>query len=118
MENTKKTKLMIIENYIDWFTTDDFERQVMKENARLYVEEDWVDEIAQSKEPTVNAQFDEEDMWINCPHCDNTEQQPVDQQRHHLQSLVLLDWESEKISKHQCLSCDGLFKVNWESYES
>ena len=66
-----------------------------------------------TKEPTVNAHFDEEDMWINCPHCDNAEQQPMDQQRHHLQSLVLLDWESEEISKHQCLSCDGLFKVNW-----
>ena len=66
-----------------------------------------------SKEPTVNTHFDEEDMWINCPHCDNAEQQPMDQQRHHLQSLVLLDWESEEISKHQCLSCDGLFKVNW-----
>jgi hypothetical protein len=89
-----------------------------------YVEGDDIDNAVKliketiNKEPTVNAQFDEEDMWINCPHCDNTEQQPVDQQRHHLQSLVLLDWESEKISKHQCLSCDGLFKVNWESYES
>ncbi len=48
MENTKEIKLMIIENYIDWFTTDEDEREQMKENAKLYVEEDWVDEIAQS----------------------------------------------------------------------
>ena len=50
MKNTKEIKLMIIENYIDWFTTDEEEREQMKENAELYVEEDWVDEIAQSDE--------------------------------------------------------------------
>ena len=50
MKNTKEIKLMIIENYIDWFTTDQDEREQMKENAKLYVEEDWVDEIAQSDE--------------------------------------------------------------------
>lgn len=49
MENTKEIKLMIIENYIDWTTSDEEEREIMKENAKLYVEEDWVDEIAQSK---------------------------------------------------------------------
>ena len=48
MENTKEIKLMIIENYIDWTTSDEEEREIMKENAKLYVEEDWVDEIAQS----------------------------------------------------------------------
>ena len=50
MKNTKEIKLMIIENYIDWFTTNEDEREQMKENAELYVEEDWVDEIAQSDE--------------------------------------------------------------------
>ena len=39
---------MIIENYIDWLTTDEDEREEMKDNAKLYVDEDWVDEIAQS----------------------------------------------------------------------
>ena len=48
MEKTKEIKLMIIENYIDWFTTDDDERKRMKDNAKLYVEEDWVDEIKQA----------------------------------------------------------------------
>jgi hypothetical protein len=44
---TKEIKLMIIENYIDHFTSDENERYDMKNNADLYVEEDWVDEIAQ-----------------------------------------------------------------------
>ena len=48
MKNTKEIKLMIIENYIDWFTTDEDERKRMKDNANLYVEEDWVDEIKQA----------------------------------------------------------------------
>ena len=48
MEKTKEIKLMIIENYIDWLTTDEDEREEMKDNAKLYVDEDWVDEIAQS----------------------------------------------------------------------
>jgi hypothetical protein len=38
-------KSMIIENYIEWYTTDDQEREEMKEGALLYVEEDHVDEI-------------------------------------------------------------------------
>lgn len=50
MTNTKETKLMIIENFIDYYTTDEAERLVMKEEATSYVDEDWVDEIGQSKE--------------------------------------------------------------------
>ena len=45
---TKEIKLTIIENYIDWYTSDETEREHLKENARLYVDEDWVDEIEQS----------------------------------------------------------------------
>ena len=48
MKDTKEIKLMIIENYIDWFTTDEDERECMKNNAKLYVDEDWVDEIKQA----------------------------------------------------------------------
>jgi hypothetical protein len=48
MENTKEVKLMIIENFIDWYTTDETERQDMKSEAQTYVDEDWVDEIKQS----------------------------------------------------------------------
>lgn len=42
---SKEIKLMILENFIDHFSSDDEEREAMKEVARLYVEEDWVDEI-------------------------------------------------------------------------
>jgi len=43
--NNKDKKLMIIENYIEWYTTDDLEREQMKEGASCYVKEDHVDEI-------------------------------------------------------------------------
>jgi hypothetical protein len=48
LTKTQEIKLMIIENYIDNFTTNDDERDTMKANALMYVEEDHVDEIAQS----------------------------------------------------------------------
>lgn len=48
MKKTKETKLMIIENFIDYYTTDETEREGMKKEATIYVEEDWVDEIEQS----------------------------------------------------------------------
>ena len=47
---TKEIKLMIIENYIDYYTSDDAEREAMKENALMYVEEDFNDEIENYKQ--------------------------------------------------------------------
>jgi len=44
-KDVKDVKLMIIENFIDHYTTDDKERDEMKDDAKIYVEEDWVDEI-------------------------------------------------------------------------
>ena len=46
--DTKEIRLMIIENFIDHYTSDETEREAMKEEANTYVEEDWVDEITQS----------------------------------------------------------------------
>jgi len=43
-----EVKLQIIENFIDGYTTDEAEREEMKDHARTYVREDWVDEIAQA----------------------------------------------------------------------
>jgi hypothetical protein len=48
LTKTQKIKLMIIENFIDHYTTNDDERDAMKMEARTYVEEDHVDEIAQA----------------------------------------------------------------------
>lgn len=36
---------MIINNFIDHYTTDDNERDEMKDEAALYVDENWVDDI-------------------------------------------------------------------------
>jgi len=45
---TKDIKLMIIQNFIEYYTTDEDERMDMIGNAQTYVDEDWVDEIAQA----------------------------------------------------------------------
>ena len=38
-------KLMVLDNYIDYYTSNDLERNVMKENAYLYVLEDHCNEL-------------------------------------------------------------------------
>ena len=48
LTKTQEIKLMIIENFIDHYTTNDDERDSMKMEALTYVEEDHVDEIAQA----------------------------------------------------------------------
>lgn len=48
LTKTQEIKLMIIENFIEYYTTNDDERDAMKMEAHTYVEEDHVDEIAQS----------------------------------------------------------------------
>ena len=48
MIKTLQTKLDIIENFIDHFTSNDKERERMKATAYQYVDEDHVDEIAQA----------------------------------------------------------------------
>ena len=45
---TKDIKLMIIQNFIEYYTTDEDERMDMIGVAQNYVDEDWVDEVAQS----------------------------------------------------------------------
>lgn len=47
----KGVKLQIIENYIDWYTSNEAERKQLKENATVYVNEDHVDEIDGLIEP-------------------------------------------------------------------
>jgi hypothetical protein len=45
ISKAEKLKLMIIENYIDWFTSDDKERESMKQDAFSYVMEDHCNEL-------------------------------------------------------------------------
>ena len=49
LTETQQIKLMIIENYIDHYTSDDEERDAMKENALMYVQEDFNDEVQDYK---------------------------------------------------------------------
>ncbi len=51
MKKTLLTKLMIIENFIDHYTTNDVEREEMKDAAYQYVVEDHVDEVAEAFPP-------------------------------------------------------------------
>ncbi len=48
LTKTQDIKLMIIDNFIEYYTSNDEERDAMKEVALTYVEEDHVDEIAQA----------------------------------------------------------------------
>jgi len=59
---TQEIKLMIIENYIDWYTSDEIERFEMKANALTYIKEDHVDEIAQSQTNKESIKWSLEDF--------------------------------------------------------
>lgn len=52
----EEMKLMIIENYIDWYTSDEEERELMKEGAVSYVLEDHCNELSEllSTDRTIN----------------------------------------------------------------
>jgi hypothetical protein len=44
--SSKEVKLIILENFVDYYTTNDDEREAIKSAARTYVNEDHVDEVA------------------------------------------------------------------------
>ena len=45
---TKGVKLQILVNFIEYYTTDENEKKDLIRSASDYVDEDWVDEIAQA----------------------------------------------------------------------
>lgn len=49
MKKSDEIKLTIIENYIDWFTSNEKRRKWLKESAYGYVMEDHVNEISQEQ---------------------------------------------------------------------
>jgi hypothetical protein len=65
---------------------------------------------------------DTKDIFVTCPHCDNCEQHPIDEQRGHLQSFSVTDIidaddmpnESADYSIATCLSCKNTIKVIWD----
>jgi hypothetical protein len=60
---------------------------------------------------------DSENIYITCTECEHCEEQPVDQQRHHLQTFGLIKWlDSEndvERSLMECSSCGQMFVQNW-----
>jgi hypothetical protein len=63
MTKSQKIKLMIIENFIDYYTTDEKEREEMKDAATTYVKEDWVDEIEQSFNKQEITKMKRAEIW-------------------------------------------------------
>lgn len=41
---------------------------------------------------TINIENDENEIHVVCPHCENCESHPIDEQRHHLQNFDLVAW--------------------------
>ncbi len=68
---------------------------------------------------TINIENDADNIYVKCPHCEMTEQQPIDQQRHHLQVFVLKIWLEDhdsgfEQSVMECCSCKNEFKLTWD----
>ena len=65
---------------------------------------------------TIETECD--DVFVTCPKCENCEQQPIDQQRHHLGTFQILEWEKEnepfEISHMKCTCCKHEFKLTWD----
>ena len=56
-------------------------------------------------------------VHIDCPHCDNSEQYPIDEQVHYFQSLIIEEWkdaEEVKVSVTKCADCQKTFELEWD----
>ena len=67
----------------------------------------------------IKVQSNDWDIHLECPHCDNWEQLGVDEQRHHLHTLPILEWypdekDKNEVSLHECLQCKNKFEVEWD----
>jgi hypothetical protein len=59
------------------------------------------------------------DVFVTCPHCDNCEQHPIDEQRHHLQTFDIIEWEEDKEDSNEfsimsCCTCKKEFRLEWD----
>jgi hypothetical protein len=68
MTKTQEIKLMIINNFIDAYTTNELERTKCKKLSYIYVKEDHVDEIAQS----FHIHEDSLGVHTTCQNCDSS----------------------------------------------
>jgi len=57
-------------------------------------------------------------VYVTCPACGECEGQPVDQQRHHLQSFTFVDHgdmaAGDDITEMECNTCDIPFSLTWD----
>lgn len=63
-----------------------------------------------------------EDILIECPHCGNTEQHPIEEQRDHIQSFTVMGWKDEpngnEKSYAQCNTCSHTILIEWDYSDS
>ena len=67
----------------------------------------------------VKIQSDEENIHIECPHCDMWEQTGIDDPRKRLNVLPIVEWKPDvegknELSIHQCTKCKSNFEVEWD----
>ena len=69
--------------------------------------------------PRINVETEGGDITVKCPHCDNWESQPIDQQRHHLQTFEISEWldtegtDNIEVSLMTCKMCEKMFELSW-----
>ncbi len=72
-------------------------------------------------EVTQTIDNDDNDIFVNCPHCEHWEQHPIDEQRHHIKTFDLkwLDEENNiEVSLMKCHVCKQDFKMYWKYDEN
>jgi len=67
-------------------------------------------------------QSDNENIHLDCPHCDMWEQLGVDDPRKRLNVIPIISWfadieDRNEISVHKCTQCKSEFEVEW-NYEN
>ncbi len=60
-----------------------------------------------------------DDIQVICPNCGEWESQPIDQQRHHLQTFSILEWKPDvegknEVSVMECTGCTWSFELEWD----
>lgn len=66
-----------------------------------------------------NLITENESITIKCPNCDHWEEQPIDQQRHHLQTFEIKKWIDEDSENNErsimcCGECNAEFQQTWD----
>ncbi len=69
-------------------------------------------------EVTQTIDNDDNNIYVECPHCENCEEHPIDEQRHHIQTFDVVKWLEEEnnieVSLMKCHVCKKEFKMLWE----